>query len=161
MDDPKKREIDCHVAEQVMGWKIKGKDSDWRWWGIPPGWTGPETVEIPHYSSDIAAAWKVVERMRDLWTAWTAKCDREAAYAKFLKMSEKENEKYLDPSGIVDEISTEMAGPRPFSDEAFFNRLHRHADRRWPWAFLYADPLAICQAAIAAFPPMPHEINHR
>ncbi len=145
------REIDVQVAEKIMGWRIKGKDSDWRWWGVPPGWTEPQSVEIPRYSSDIAAAWKVVRRMRDLWTAFTEKCDREAAYEKFLKMTNEERSKYLNPSGIVDAISVEMAGPKPFSDEAFFNRLHRHADRRWPWAFLYTDPKSICEAALASF----------
>lgn len=63
MDDLKKRDLDCQVAEKVMGWKIKGKDSDWRWWGIPPGWTGPESVQIPHYSTTIAASWEVVQKI--------------------------------------------------------------------------------------------------
>jgi len=156
MDNHKKRELDCQVAEKVMGWKVKGKDSDWCWWGIPPGWTAPESVEIPRYSSDIASAWKVVERMRDLWTAYTARMDREAAYKKFLEMTQEQKAMYLDPSGIVEAISVEMAGPEPFSAEAFFNRLHRKIDRRWPWAFFYLDPFLICEAAVAAFPPVAH-----
>jgi hypothetical protein len=147
------REIDVQVASKIMGWRIKGKDSDWRWWGVPPGWTEPESVEIPCYSSDIAATWKVVERMRDIWTAWTEKLDanRGPAIDKIGKMSTEERMRYFD---AVYEVSKEMAGPEPFSDEAFFNRLHRHADRRWPWAFFYADPKAICVAALAAFPEL-------
>lgn len=154
METWKLRELDVQVAGKIMGWTIKGKDSDWRWWGVPPGWTEPQSVEIPRYSSDMAAAWKVVERMRDLWTAWTEGMNknRPAAIEKLYRMTAEEKARYLDPSGIVDAILVEMAGPQPFSDEAFFNRLHRKIDRRWPWAFFYLDPVLICEAAVAAFP---------
>ncbi len=149
------RELDVQIAEKVMGWKIKGKDSSWLWWGVPPGWTEPQSVQIPHYSSDMASAWKIVERMRDLWTAWTAKmsANQEAAAKKYDRMSDDEKSRYF--GNAYDLIAAEMAGPRPFDDEVFFGKLHRHADRRWPWAFLYMDPPAICNAALAAFPLVP------
>lgn len=64
------RELDALVAEKVMGWT-----------GIKPylksvgqhefltyvGWfqeDGLPKVEIPHYSTDIAEAWKVVEKFK-------------------------------------------------------------------------------------------------
>lgn len=147
------REIDVEVAKRVMGWRITGKDSDWRWWGMPPNPKEDPAREVPLYTSDIAAAWKVVERMRELWTAWTEKlsANGEAARDRARKLTFEENMRYFD---AAEEIAAEMSGPRPFDDQVFFNKLHRHADRRWPWAFLYADPKAICEAALAAFPEL-------
>ena len=85
------RELDALVAEEVMGWRWRAFKSDWdapKWakdiyppdavelsWPDEPG--APPLAELPyrrsahyldmpHYSSDIAAAWQVVERMRDL-----------------------------------------------------------------------------------------------
>lgn len=81
---------------------------------------------LPAFSSDIGAAWLVVEHMRDLWTAATS-----------------------GVSGLDNDF------PRPFDDTQFFERLHRHADRRWPWAFLYVTPDAICRAFLAAVNEVP------
>lgn len=81
-------------------------------------------ADIPPYSSDMVSAWLVIEHMRDLWSAYT----------------ERQGDK---PPMMWDTA--------PFDDGAFFERLHRHADRRWPWAFLYVTPEAICQAALDAF----------
>ena len=54
------RELDAIVAERVMGYEVR--DETWR---QPPS---SSWREVPHYSSDIAAAWEVVERMRaDGW----------------------------------------------------------------------------------------------
>lgn len=44
-------------------------------------------------------------------------------------------------------------GPPHYStrmDDAWLvvEHLHRHADRRWPWAMLYLTPDAICRAAL-------------
>lgn len=59
------RELDALVAEKVMGWRIE------RYMTNPPKPTGmgmpPDSTtiaEIPAYSTDIAAAWEVVEKMR-------------------------------------------------------------------------------------------------
>jgi len=53
----------------VMGWSDVSFDSErWESLGVPPGGTEPEPV--PAYSSDIAASWQVVERLRTLgWSA--------------------------------------------------------------------------------------------
>lgn len=50
------REVDALVAEKVMGWTI----SEGFYYG--PGERVP--ANIPRYSTDIAAAWEVVEKMR-------------------------------------------------------------------------------------------------
>ena len=64
------RDMDALVAEKVMGWNnIEGGHGH-------PTESGPfvdcgclshayQKQEIPHYSTDIAAAWEVVEKMMD------------------------------------------------------------------------------------------------
>jgi len=68
------REIDILVAEQVMGWQIETDAAKLKrlnrdvsqnvgngWWRTPEGgWR----CELPSYSSEIAAAWQVVEKMK-------------------------------------------------------------------------------------------------
>lgn len=62
------RELDALVAEKVMGWKIEGRPirlsgghfDDVR---IPADGT---VKMLPSYSTDIAAAWQVVEKVREL-----------------------------------------------------------------------------------------------
>lgn len=68
------RELDALVAEKVMGW-IKRVSADHtsstikalRAMGIVYAWRdakGKERgLDVPHYSTDIAVAWEVVERM--------------------------------------------------------------------------------------------------
>jgi hypothetical protein len=56
---PAGRDMDALVAEKLMGWKYHPK------WNV---FTSPNGLEndgstIPNYSTDIAAAWKVVEKM--------------------------------------------------------------------------------------------------
>ena len=67
------REIDVLVAEQIMGWQIEtdepkleslqryfSLDEHPQWWRAPEGgWYS----DPPSYSSDIATAWQIVERM--------------------------------------------------------------------------------------------------
>jgi len=67
------REIDVLVAEQIMGWQIETdepklkrlqqyfpRDEHRRWWRAPEGgWY----CDPPSFSSDIAAAWQIVESM--------------------------------------------------------------------------------------------------
>lgn len=67
-------------------------------------------------------AWMIVQKLRDAWTAAT------------------EGVSGLDPDF-----------PRPFDDTYFFDLLRRNADRRWPWAFLYVTPRAICEATLKAY----------
>ena len=68
------RELDILVAEQIMGWEIEtdaakvkrlnryiSRDTENRWWRTPEGgWH----CDPPAYSSEIAATWQVVERMK-------------------------------------------------------------------------------------------------
>lgn len=70
-------EIDVGVAEKVMGWTRKPRkgqlfpssdsQDEYHWQWAPPG-KDPEThwQKLPDYSTDIAAAFEVVEKMRDL-----------------------------------------------------------------------------------------------
>ena len=121
-------ELAVAVAENVMGWIRGGK-----WWLTPDapdalygaGYTAPgqDDYGIPPFRPDlcVAHAWEVVEKLRNLWTEATD-----------------------GVSGLDDDFE------RPFDDNYFFESLHRHADRRWPWAFLYVTPLAICHAALLA-----------
>jgi hypothetical protein len=90
--DMSDRELDALVAEEVMEWRWRAFKSDRnapKWakdiyppdaieleWPDEPG--APPLAELPylrsahyldmpHYSSDIAAAWQVVEKMRENW----------------------------------------------------------------------------------------------
>lgn len=73
MGEPREagRELDALVAERVMGWMSVGLRArygmlaaDWR--GHDPlSRVGPEfECAVPHYSTDIAAAWQVVEKVQ-------------------------------------------------------------------------------------------------
>lgn len=61
-DMPAGCEMDARVAEKVMGWTHNGM-----WWSLPG-----ETVETsrvgqpPEYSTDIAAAWDVAEKLKHM-----------------------------------------------------------------------------------------------
>jgi hypothetical protein len=56
------RELDALVAEKVMGFKVietdecNGEDNLWL--------QGYEDQELPSYSTDVAAAWEVVEKLK-------------------------------------------------------------------------------------------------
>jgi hypothetical protein len=114
------REQDAQVAE-FLGWRR----IEWEG-GTTPFGRSPQNVlslvlqEVPHYSSRIEDAWLIVEYLRDLWTKAT--------------------------DGVS---GFDNSFPAPFHDAHFFDRLHRHADRRWPWAFLYVTPQAIVDAFLA------------
>ncbi len=125
------RELDALVAEKVMGWskRVSADHSNspikqLRAFGIIYAWKdsngNDKGLDVPRYSTDIAAAWQVVERLRDQWTEAT------------------------EGMQLVDDF------PRPFDDQTFFEVLHRNADRRWPWAMLYMTPASICIAALKA-----------
>jgi hypothetical protein len=74
------------IARDVMGWE-KCHDGRWTFWtdDLPEGVSGASlnVTALPPFTTDIAAAWLVVERMRELgwsldlhgssdtgWTAW-------------------------------------------------------------------------------------------
>lgn len=79
------RELDAEIAEKVMGLAVEYTNKAWDmddWLGSDtpterntyaivntdwkPGASYPHHSVIPHYSTDIAAAWTIVERMREL-----------------------------------------------------------------------------------------------
>lgn len=61
------RKLDALVAEKVMGWKdISGPDHGIDMWQTPEGHRGIRGKDIPSYSTDIAAAWEVAEKLSQL-----------------------------------------------------------------------------------------------
>jgi len=65
---PAGRSLDALVAEKVMGWTDwwvdrEGPNATMKTFGFPPGVTDTYS-EPPHYSTDIADAWLVVEKLR-------------------------------------------------------------------------------------------------
>jgi hypothetical protein len=58
------RELDALVAEKVIGWtNLIGSSYDVNFGGRPPG--GKWDI-VPHYSTSIADAWLVVEKLKTL-----------------------------------------------------------------------------------------------
>lgn len=62
------RELDRLVAERVMGWRVFGTPEVYAYWTEP--YEGEKRLgdmpSLPRFSTDIAAAWTVVERMREM-----------------------------------------------------------------------------------------------
>lgn len=58
------RELDALVAEKVMGWRWFTDEFNPRPVLVPPGM--PRQSALPSFSTDIAAAWEVVERLRGM-----------------------------------------------------------------------------------------------
>jgi hypothetical protein len=146
------RELDALVAEKVMGWQRLGEDdyskpghplgllSDFDQKGPHPRIQSPESgafyfcpcqdgryqrpdaIEPPFYSTDIAAAWQVVERIKEL-----EGCGLFVTWA---------NAEYGDPSHW--EVGFVEAGDEGYGHE---QRIVATAD---------TAPLAICGAALAA-----------
>lgn len=58
---PAGRELDALVAEKVMLWVVDRLSN--HWCGVPTNGTALPS-DIPSYSTDIGAAWEVVEKMR-------------------------------------------------------------------------------------------------
>lgn len=116
--------IDRLIGEKLMGLKLTGfVDGSLHWFDREADMGQGVWHPLPRYCQDIAAAWKIVEKMRDDWTRSTA-----------------------GVSGTAESI------PNPlFDDRQFFERLHRRADRRWPWAMLYLTPRSIAESALLAY----------
>ena len=60
------RELDALVAEKVMGWRsTKGWEDCWATGAGPYYWPGDGRMPVGHaaFSTDIAPAWKVMEKM--------------------------------------------------------------------------------------------------
>lgn len=64
------RELDALVAEKVMGWRV-GERFDGDWYLMEPASGGmggnPVPMRLEHYSTDIAAAWQLVEKVGTGW----------------------------------------------------------------------------------------------
>lgn len=54
-------DIDALVAERVMGWTRSTRPGDYPW-KLP---NGKQSIITPDYSTDIAAAWQVVEKLAE------------------------------------------------------------------------------------------------
>ncbi len=70
------RELDARVAENIMGWteinpSVSGRGQ--KYFGMSPGCYTPK--QIPHYSSDISAAWNVIQSQK--WESWSMRWDAE------------------------------------------------------------------------------------
>lgn len=58
------QELDALVAEKIMGWRYLNQPSTgYPWYPPEEGWS---KAHPPRYSTDIAAAWKVMEKMCDM-----------------------------------------------------------------------------------------------
>lgn len=103
------RAMDMQIAEKVMGW-VRGRsyangNGDW----IVDGATSPSRTWnlTPHYSTDIAAAWLVVEKMRalgyqlDLSHALGDAIERPLLYAKFSLLRGYTNHANSDSAPLV------------------------------------------------------------
>lgn len=66
------REIDALVAEKVMGLDVFEDQANYRGVGTIPHATTGRLGDLPHYSTDIAAAWQVLDKFDgyDLSKAW-------------------------------------------------------------------------------------------
>lgn len=97
---PAGRATDILVAEQVMGWQVEtdetklrrldqyfARNAERKWWRKPEGgWY----YDPPPYSSDIAAAWQVVEKMNS------------GGYALFLFQGHEGSKVAFDEPGATD-----------------------------------------------------------
>ncbi len=94
------RELDALVAEKVMGWHHTGSDDRY-----PVDDKGRSQLYVPDYSTDIGAAWAVVERMRELdWRMllenWVSSSD---AYAAFFHPQDRY--RYGNHIGVTDDTA--------------------------------------------------------
>lgn len=93
------RDLDALVAEKVMGWMTRGTGesiSDPAEWVMPNGLRGREAP--PFYSTDISAAWQVVEKMnRDGWCFRVASASPDNNYYEgYFVKGDKVSQVWLD-----------------------------------------------------------------
>lgn len=60
------RELDVLIAEKIFGWQRLPNFIPARWSvpGAPPQSNTPSIEDIPNYSTDICAAWKIVDKIK-------------------------------------------------------------------------------------------------
>jgi len=127
------RELDALIAEKVLGITgIEHGDSDW-WeedFPLSEGWLirDHDYREVPHYSTDIAAAWQIVELM-------TSRMGYQNLGFRWVGPVFKPETDYLDTTW-------------PLGTTCWYVMVEADGRRE----YLYADtaPLAICSAALAA-----------
>jgi len=96
------RELDSLIAEKVMGWRYKETVYSWgevlspAQWIKPNGWP---VDRVPNYSTDISAAWGVVEELEQ--KKWFVTIRNRSASFHLIN-----NGKILDGTGIVTANST-------------------------------------------------------
>ena len=112
------RALDALVAEGVMGWSPPRKPDKYTW-QAPSGWRGG-VEQIPAYSTSIAAAWEVVEKL--LSKGW----ELDEGIKKMAR---------LEDGGFVVEFNSSSLNP---------------GKSRGPRAFAPTAPHAICLAALMA-----------
>lgn len=98
------RDLDALVAGRVMGWH----DLDALPYGMagavwlhghPPGEGGALRCDVPHYSTDITAAWRVVEEMQRRFRTPRAGANRE--WAAFVRHIDGAQLTHLTASGAA------------------------------------------------------------
>ena len=132
------RELDAKVAVEVMGWHKDERPGYYHWLNEEGGETGYDWLEKPikpfDPSTDIAAAWEVLEKLKEMGFYCELFDMRHGCYT-------------LDSKGprfvgwkveICDLEDTEEMGPMP-------------VDHSEDWtAFAETAPLALCLAALKA-----------
>lgn len=109
------RQIDIAIAEKVMGWKgiKRGENPGFDYVGKKPlsdGQNSRDNYLIPPYSTDIAAAWQVVEKMRLLgWRFEIFDTVRHSWWARFGRGEFNHYENEWDEEHIADENSCTLA----------------------------------------------------
>lgn len=66
------RGLDAMIAERAMGWRYV-RLVDGEWYGAPA--EVPAVYRVPPFSTDVAAAWAVVERLHSLGRIGNTPCD--------------------------------------------------------------------------------------
>lgn len=133
-------QIDSLVAEKVFGWTLDKRPGY--------GWPVPNAVvpamKHPAYSATIAAAWSVVEKMReDDWLV-VVKCNTDAArFTIEGSRSEYDAPSPDRPIGPKGSCVCELSCMRVCKDPTARWRNNR-------WAMADTAPRAICIAALAA-----------
>jgi hypothetical protein len=91
------RRLDALIAEKVMGWKsVKIEQyTDWTTkflnvTGVKPSFEAPFPIHVRFYSTDVAAAWEVVDRVESMADYWHTNINHRPASSKFSKYHEGE-----------------------------------------------------------------------
>ena len=126
------RKLDRNVAA-LLGWQVvetddcNGEDNFWLSKDGQNVYRGKygSPLDLPHYSTDLAAAWLVVERIKsDMQLSRHARRDLSGLYDYGCFF-------YLEKNRLTDERSDGRTAPDP-------------------WHYAETAPLAICRAALAA-----------